>query len=357
VHSRMNAADRARMKELTEIMECNARALELMSAYLIMRPRWVEATDVDAVTACGVTEEQAYVALMTAGVGLDDQDNPADRRLALDYIAPAVRRLDPEEYRNDPYFRTVRVPAAQEGTWSLGMRSYAPYEAFVRNDLRQFDDFRETPQIGFFSEGFSFPAVMENGNEWMTVTPNEVETMREAVKRARGDVAAFGLGLGYFAFMAARKENVRSVTVIERDERVISLFEKHILPQFPQKEKIRIVWEDAFRYAGRGMKHDFAFVDLWHDVSDGTGLYIKMKKLERFSPDTEFSYWIEKSLLSHMRFHLFWKIRDAMEAGDEVSLPGAEEIAGFETVERMMEDSYLRKLAVQIGSIEELRGE
>ena len=81
---RLNAADRARMKELTEIMERNARALELMSAYLIMRPRWVEATDVDAVTACGVTEEQAYVALMTAGMGLDDQDNPADRRLARD---------------------------------------------------------------------------------------------------------------------------------------------------------------------------------------------------------------------------------------------------------------------------------
>ena len=88
----------------------------------------------------------------------------------------------------------------------------------------------------FYTIGrFYFPAVLENGNEWMTVTPNEVETMKEAISQARGRVAAYGLGLGYFAFMASEKSDVTGVTVIERDEQAIRLFEEEILPQFPHR--------------------------------------------------------------------------------------------------------------------------
>ena len=68
-------------------------------------------------------------------------------------------------------------------------------------------------------------------------------------------------------------------------------------------EKIKIIKADAFEYARKHMpkgKYDFVFTDLWHDVSDGIDMYLKMKKYEKQCPDTVFSYWIEKSILCYL---------------------------------------------------------
>lgn len=61
-----------------------------------------------------------------------------------------------------------------------------------------------------------FPAVLENERIWMTITPNEIETMKEAVDKAFGNVLTFGLGLGYYAYMVSEKVNVESITVVEK---------------------------------------------------------------------------------------------------------------------------------------------
>ena len=71
---------------------------------------------------------------------------------------------------------------------------------------------RQIPQIGFFETEFKFPALLENDRIWMTITPNEIETMKEPVDGAFGNVLTFGLGLGYYAYMVSEKENVESVT-------------------------------------------------------------------------------------------------------------------------------------------------
>ncbi len=356
----LSREDMSRMEELKKTQERNGRALEMTSAYLLRRPRWVTAADVETVAACGVTDEQAYTALMAAGMGLDEQDNPEDKAIGLDYVAPSIRQLDAETYRSDPYFQNIRVPEKWVGDWELGRKEYAPYEAFVRADMRIYGDFREVAQVGFFPERFSYPCVSEKGREWMTVTPNEVETMKGALAQARGDAAAFGLGLGYFAYMASEKTEVRSVTVVERDEAVIELFREHILPQFAHADKIRIVQADAFDFAARGMRFDTAFVDLWHDVSDGAEMYIKMKKMERLSPDTRFDYWIETGILSFLRFHVFWYLDAELSGqgdGRLDDLLGISRISDFETIEELLSDRALRKLAERLDSIGLLTGE
>ena len=138
----------------------------------------------------------------------------------------------------------------------------------------------------------------------MTVTPMEINTIRPAVERAHGKVLAYGLGLGYFAYMAAAKDDVDSVTVIELNKDIIELFVTHILPQFGDAaKKITIVNADAFDYAEKEMgegRFDFVFTDLWHDVSDGEEMYYRMKAYESLSPQSEFMYWIEKSILGHI---------------------------------------------------------
>ena len=120
------------------------------------------------------------------------------------------------------------------------------------------------------------------------------------------------------AYMASEKEDVESVTVVELSSEVISLFKKHILPQMPNKDKIRIVNMDAFEYAEKIMpeeKFDLAFVDTWRDASDGAPMYRRMKELEHLSSDTKFLYWIENFLISRIRAENFATISEEIMCG------------------------------------------
>ena len=151
----------------------------------------------------------------------------------------------------------------------------------------------------------------------MTLTPVDVDTCQNEIARAHGRVVTFGLGLGYFTYMVSEKENVESITVIEKSENVIRLFEKHILPNFSHKKKVKIVNADAFEYAEKVMpveKFDYAFVDTWRDASDGLPMYERMKKLEPLSPCTEFDYWIENFIISRKRALKFEELWEKYEA-------------------------------------------
>lgn len=282
--------------------EMNLEALERMSAFLRNHPRMIAPEDVrEIVEACGVTQEEAVLALLCAACGLDRERGGRDRELMDRYFRPSLRRLDARTFEQNAYYRGILLPNARQGRWTLEHMAYEPYEIFVRDDLILLPDGREIPQLGYFDRQFVYPAVLEGGREWMTVTPNEIATMEKAVEEAGGHVVAMGLGLGYFAFMASRKQAVRQVTVVERDADVIALFERHILPQFAHREKVCIVRADAFDFARDmlpGLHADFAFVDLWHDVGDGAELYLRMKSLEGRAEETRFCYWIERSLRS-----------------------------------------------------------
>jgi hypothetical protein len=234
-----------------------------------------------------------------------------------EYFIPSVKELNPSEYTENPYYKNIRIPSKKMGNWTLGRQKYAPYEGFIRDDYTFYPDYREICNIGYFKEEFSFPTVYENGVEWMAIKPNEIETMREPIAKAKGRVVAFGLGLGYFAYMASRKDEVSSVTVIERDENVIKLFCDEILPQFEHKEKIRIVKSDAFDFVKDEKNKDafdYVFVDLWRDTSDGTDLYIKMKKLES-KMNAQFTYWIEPSILVGIRHKVFYAMYNSYKQG------------------------------------------
>lgn len=288
------------MAQSEKFSRYNRVLLEKMSIFLNCEPDFVQESIIDELcTDCGLTKEEAFAFVLSAAVGLDTENVPADRELFERYFPDMLRLLDYDEFAADPYLHTVTVPEKTEGTWELKYEAYKPYEAFACGDLRGFSDGRVVPQIGFFAREFRYPAVLENGREWMLITPNEIVTMREPVRRAHGKVLTFGLGLGYFAFMAARKPEVSSVTVVERDRNVMMLFDTYIRPQFPCAHKITVLHDDAYQYAEKRMKtgkYDFVFADIWHDPSDGVAAYRKLKKYERLLPKAEFMYWIEPTL-------------------------------------------------------------
>ena len=100
--------------------------------------------------------------------------------------------------------------------------------------------------------------------------------------------------LRYYAYMVSMKENVESVTIVEKDKEIIDLFNEYILPQFKNKSKIKIINDDAFNYFKKDIYYDYVFVDIWHDPSDGIDLYLKFKNLEK--DNIKYSYWIEDTL-------------------------------------------------------------
>jgi len=295
--------------------EYNLRALECFSGYLHLCPRFIQKQDVEELTACGVDDETACRLLVAAACGINGEESEADRVLEESYIRHAVHRMDADACRRDPYYRAIRLPETTRGNWKMGYRTIEPYELFTSDDLLVLPDGREVPQTGYFTESFRAPIVEENGREWMTVTPSEIHTMTADIRAACGKVAVFGLGLGYYAFMASEKSTVSQVVVIERDPGVISLFREFILPQFPNKDKITVTEADAYTYAEQmGKEHfDCAYVDIWHDVLDGVEMYLRMKRLEKHSPDTKFLYWIEPSMLAWLRGMTLMEIAEKTE--------------------------------------------
>ena len=152
------------------------------SRYLNRNPRVLDAPTVrEFAKECGLSDDEAFHSLFAACCGLECDTNPMHRELERRYLRSGLHCLEPLDYQNDAYYQTVRMPEITDGNWELGHGFYAPYEPFVCDHPVLCKDLREIPQIGYFTNRFDFPAVRENGVEWMTVTPNEIATMKEPI--------------------------------------------------------------------------------------------------------------------------------------------------------------------------------
>lgn len=288
------------MKNGFYVGDLNQELLERLSLFLNFDSRTITKAMIEELTInYQLPVHQAYSLLLAGLLQMDIEENPLDKALFQDYFPYMIQKMNKEEYMNNPYYRQITFPTAAIGNWRFDTQEYVPYEAFVFDDFITLDDGRVIPQIGFFEELFTFPVVMEKEQEWMMITPNEINTMKQPIQNAKGKVCTFGLGLGYYPYMVSNKENVASVTIVEKEQGVIDLFSQYVLPQFPNRQKIHFVHQDAFDYAENQMKaeqFDVIFTDLWHDPLDGRELYLKMKTYEKQSPKSHYDYWIEKTL-------------------------------------------------------------
>jgi hypothetical protein len=319
----MDIRDREKLKRLEKTFELNFRLTRLYANYLEHYNEIINAEMMN--TLCGdgeISEKDGFAAILCQIFGLDIDGSSDERTLIRDYITPSVRVMDADRYRNNPYYKNIKIPEVKKGRWELKREKYPAYRGVIADDMMIRENFSEVPPLGFFKEEFEFPAVLEDGNEWMTLTPVDLDTSDEAIDRAHGKVVTFGLGLGYYTYMVSEKNDVDSITVVEKSKDVTALFEEYILPQFSHPEKVRIVNADAFLYAENEMpkeKFDVAFVDTWRDASDGAPMYVKMKRLEHLSPNTNFIYWIENFLISRLRAVKFAEIEDEIDAGEDIS--------------------------------------
>lgn len=341
----LNAKDFNKLKRLRAVFDTSYRWWHLVSDLLAYAPAIITKDMVDTLCADGdFSKEEAVCALLSSVLGLRPEESAEDRTLYHRYLCPCVHVYSPDRYASNPYVKCVAGSEISLGRWEYKMKEYPPYRAAVAADVETEADGLERMPLCFFDGPFSFFAVTEGGNEWMTLTPVDIDTCTEAIERAHGRVVTFGLGLGYFAFMAAEKDSVTEVTVVEKSAEVIEAFRTALLPHFPHKEKIRIVEADAFDYAENTMpkEHfDLCFADTWRDAGDGLPMYLKLKPFEKLCPDTEYLYWIESFLLSRLRSAVFEEIWEKENA----SAHGVQGDVTFDEIEERLSDRGLRRLA------------
>lgn len=279
----------------------NERYLKILSAYLNFFESAVDKKTVEAVMRAGVDEKTAFTMALAESMGVDVMK---EREFFENYFTPSVKKLDVNDYYADPFFKSIKLPDAKKGDFTFKYMTLKAYQAFVFDDFLYLSDGRVIPRIGFFDVDYRYPAVLQGEREWMTLLPNEINSQKKYVDAARGRVATYGLGLGYYVYMVALKGEVSSVTAVDIDENVISLFEEHILPAFPDfaRAKVKLVRADALKF-GEGLRagdFDYIYADIWHDAGDGVPLYKRLKQNEKFCPSAKYGYWIEDTMKYYM---------------------------------------------------------
>lgn len=220
------------------------------------------------------------------------------------WVKPAIFPLKPDYFDKNLYYQTIKPNQIKDGDYRFEYLSYKPFQPFSFNDIQvdENDCYLERSPIAYFTNEKQYLALTYKGKVWMSIIPNEIETMQPLIDSSKGNVLVLGLGLGYYPFMISEKEEVKDITIVELDSTIIEMFKKHLLPLIPHKEKIHIIQGDAIKYMSSCKdEYDTVFADLWHNPSDGLPLYIKLKRLEYRFSHASFQYWLEKSLIALYR--------------------------------------------------------
>ena len=276
-------------------MEYNNLILNALSIYLNEYECSITPSQIKKVMECGVDELFAYKLLLSNYLAIENQE-------IIDlYFDKMVHKLEVKDYIRNSYYENIPFNNKKIDSWQIKKGKYKPYELFVFDDFKYENDL-VIPQVGYFNEPFYYLAVYDNNRLWMSITPNEINTMKDPIDNAKGNVLTFGLGLGYFAYMCSLKDDVKSVTIIEKDERVIKLFKDNILPYFANIEKINIIKEDAYVYLSKmnDDMYDYVFVDIYHDAGDGKEVYLKMNQYRNRFKKTIFEYWIYNTIKHYL---------------------------------------------------------
>lgn len=102
-------------------------------------------------------------------------------------------------------------------------------------------------------------------NVVMSDTPMERRTNAEFINKAHGDVLIAGLGIGMIIIPLLKKDNIRSITVVEKFSEVIEL----VADQLPQDERLNIIQGDIFNNTfPRGTKFDTIYFDIWNYINN-----------------------------------------------------------------------------------------
>lgn len=212
--------------------------------------------------------------------------------------------LSVDDFKNSPYYQNIDFgtikdgKAAFEKRWIPGNQLFN-VEAIVDDPQQELND---SMTLRALDKPYEASVLTIDGDIWMLDVYSEAFTIDPCAKKANGKVAALGLGIGYFVYMAMLNPAVESITVIEKDPLIIRLFNEYLAVQFPQKIPLVIIEKDAETWFTKEKVQDFdyVFVDTYQSSDDG---YQTMEALcESYVPEVDrVDFWIEDSCIEFLR--------------------------------------------------------
>lgn len=234
------------------------------------------------------------------------------------------RVFDVSEIQDNPYVKDIDFKDRRSGDFEFRYHSFMPYELDIYDIPKKIIEYDvDIPRISCFTEKVEYPVIFQNSikSTWMSVSPNEINTMKQPIRNAKGKVLTLGCGMGYFAYMASLKADVESITIVEREQSVIDLFTSFILPQFKTKDKITVIKDDAIEYMMNledGL-YDYCFADIWIGVMDFEP-YIKTKEVCKRFRKMKMEYWIEDAFGILLSSHIYIEMLKAFSKNMNVPL-------------------------------------
>ena len=230
------------------------------------------------------------------------------------------RVFDVSEIQDNPYVKDIDFKDRRSGDFEFRYHSFMPYELDIYDIPRKIIEYDvDIPRISCFTEKVEYPVIFQNSikSTWMSVSPNEINTMKQPIRNAKGKVLTLGCGMGYFAYMAS----LESITIVEREQSVIDLFTSFILPQFKTKDKITVIKDDAIEYMMNledGL-YDYCFADIWIGVMDFEP-YIETKEVCKRFRKMRMEYWIEDAFGILLSSHIYIEMLKAFSNNMNVPL-------------------------------------
>ena len=107
-----------------------------------------------------------------------------------------------------------------------------------------------------------FIKLTHRGGVVMSNTDMEKRTNSPFVINAHGNVLIGGLGIGLILLATQDKEEVKQITVVEKNKEVIEL----VGVQLPLNSKVHIVHDDVFEYKPL-FKYNTIYMDIWNYIN------------------------------------------------------------------------------------------
>jgi hypothetical protein len=304
---------------LSKTQTFNIAMANQMIDFVLSNPPWIKKTSlVNKMQKDSLSELDAYQSLLLNQWLKDPVLKKHPDLLSLS-VKPFLFTLDRGQYISNPFYQEIKPKPVTKGKWQLGYETFLPFQAVLTGDVvtNPNNHYLDSTPVGYFTDPFYYLVIKQQDVTWMSVTPFEINTMAPILEKVKGKIITLGLGLGYFASMAALKLEVNEVLVIEKDQQVIDIFLKHIYPQLPNKEKIKIIHEDAFQFLKTNKRRfDHLFVDIHHTAEDGLPIYIRMKKIEKLSSYGQWHYWLESSIISLFRRYMIIFLQEQLLSFD-----------------------------------------
>ncbi len=243
---------------------------------------------------------EAYVRRALKAAGAQEFDGPENTWPGL--------LISVDDYEKTPYHRnvTAKLRGLHDGLYDTAVFAGGRLfnlDAVQPDKKRELGDWMKLRALDRDAETL---VLADGDTEWMLDMPSEAATNDPFARKAYGNVLLFGLGIGYVLYMTLLTPSVRHITVVERDERVITRFRELLMPLFPDPDRFDILQDDAHnRWNAEWLsRFDCIFTDIWQSGEDGL---FRMSELLSAAPVplNTADFWIEDSCIVPLRTLVF----------------------------------------------------